>query len=120
MGQVSAVLRNVTGGFMHWCPGCGEMHRIAVGAASGPNWTFDGNVDRPTFSPSVKITGKLTEKDAQGKWTGRWVRDGAGQMVNMCCHYFIKAGRIEFCGDSTHALAGKTVPLPDLPTEFTD
>ena len=28
-----------------------------------------------------------------------------------------EAGKIEFCGDSTHALTGQTVMLPDLPTE---
>jgi len=27
------------------------------------------------------------------------------------CHYFIKAGQIEFCGDSTYALAGQTVQI---------
>jgi hypothetical protein len=31
------------------------------------------------------------------------------------CHYFIRAGKIEFCGDSPHNLAGQTVDLPDWP-----
>lgn len=114
MGKVSPYLRNVEGGFSHWCPGCEEMHFIAVGRQSGPNWSFDGNVDRPTFNPSVRITGKLTEK-VDGKWTGKWIRDADGRLVDMCCHYFLHGGQLQYCGDSTHALAGQTVPLPELP-----
>lgn len=31
------------------------------------------------------------------------------------CHSFVKASRIEFLSDSTHKLAGQTVPLAPLP-----
>jgi len=31
------------------------------------------------------------------------------------CHYFITDGKIEFCGDSPHKLAGQIVDLPDWP-----
>jgi hypothetical protein len=31
------------------------------------------------------------------------------------CHLFVKLGRIEFCGDSPHKLAGQTVPLQPFP-----
>lgn len=75
----------------HWCPGCGGNHVIYTDSRSqlnGHAWAFDGNLDRPTFSPSVNIVGQ--------------------------CHYFIRAGRIEYCSDSKHALAGKTVDLPEL------
>jgi len=82
----------------HWCPGCKSIHRINVNAPnkySNARWTWDGNVDAPTFSPSINIVGH--------------------------CHYFIRAGQIQFCQDSTHALAGKTVPLPEFShEEFTD
>jgi hypothetical protein len=30
------------------------------------------------------------------------------------CHYFIVDGRIRYCGDCQHELAGQTVDLPDL------
>ena len=30
------------------------------------------------------------------------------------CHSFITDGRISFCGDSEHALAGQTVDLPEV------
>lgn len=80
----------------HWCPACLAIHQIAVETPfrNGARWTFDGNAVSPTFSPSVNV------------WPSR---------PDKRCHYFIRAGRIEFCGDSAHALAGKTVDLPDLP-----
>jgi Family of unknown function (DUF6527) len=113
MGQVSKKLRRTELGYAHWCPGCGEMHVIF------DNWTFDGNLENPTFNPSVKITGKKTIM-VDGKWTGEWVRDEAGNPVDSCCHYHLHAGELKFCSDSLHPLAGKTVPLPDLPDFLED
>lgn len=77
--------------FLHWCPGCKTTHVINVEKPNGQDalWTFDGNMEAPTFSPSINR--------------------GPGH-----CHYFIRAGRIEFQGDSQHTLAGQTVDLPDL------
>lgn len=113
MSQVSPFLRRVQGGHAHWCPGCGEMHRIP------DRWSFDGNVERPTFSPSVKITGKQTVI-VDGRWTGEWVLGSDGKALDLCCHYFLHAGTLKYCSDSTHALAGKSVPLPALPAGLTD
>ena len=106
MAQISAYLRNTEHGFCHWCPGCGEPHHIYVSAGhpNAPRWEFDGRVHCPTFSPSVRIT---------------W-RDPDGELPDEICHYFITAGQIQFCADSTHALAGQTVPLPPLPTAYQD
>ncbi len=83
------------------------------------SWSFDGNLEAPTFNPSVKITGKLTIK-LDGRWIGDWVRDAGGDPVDFCCHYFLHAGQLQFCGDSTHALAGKTIELPPLPGYLRD
>lgn len=113
MNQVSATLRAVAGGYAHWCPGCEEIHVLPHG------WTFNGDLDRPTFTPSFKHGGKRRVfKD--GRWTGDWVRDAAGKTVPMVCHYILTAGQLHYCGDCTHALAGKTVPLPPLPAGYTD
>jgi hypothetical protein len=103
VGQVSKYLRSVQNGHAHWCPGCNEMHVI-------PNmWEFNGDVEKPTFSPSVKITFPK----------GYYKNDVFSDKVDIC-HYFLTNGVLNFCGDSTHELAGKSVSLPELPEELED
>lgn len=125
MGQVSAKLRASHGGFSHWCPGCNEAHHIAVDPplANGARWQFDGNLVAPTFSPSVRISSGHYVDGQAGKecWCTYEARLGEPAPFHCSrCHYFIRAGRIEYCADSTHALAGQTVPLPDLPDHMRD
>lgn len=83
----------------HWCPACEEMHDFAVEHPlhNGSIWRFAGPHDLPTFSPSMNIA--------------------IGDPVAERCHYILTAGVINFCGDSTHSLAGQSVPLPDIPRE---
>lgn len=83
------------------CPGCAEMyendglHILAVNTDEvSPSWSFDGDFDAPTLSPSV-----LT-------------RRGQGEGV---CHSFLRNGIFQYLNDSTHSMAGKHVPIPDLP-----
>jgi hypothetical protein len=119
MGQVSRKLRNfgTAGtkyrGFAHWCPGCEEMHVIATDGKnhSGAQWTFDGNLESPTFSPSINIRTGPRPTVPEG-------RPDASQID--VCHYFLKAGVIEYLGDCTHAMKGQRVPLPDLPASVAD
>lgn len=113
MGQVSAVLRRAEGGFTHWCPGCEEMHILP------DSWNFDGNLDTPTFTPSFRHS-FLRRIFTEGEWTGEWKRDSSGNTIPFVCHYILTAGQLNFCGDSTHSLAGKSVPLPLLPEGLTD
>jgi hypothetical protein len=91
------------------CPGCGDVHRVPV---SGENaWSFNGDVDRPTLSPSILVrAGHHAPHWKQGDncWCGKDY--GFSCYV---CHSFVRDGKIEFCADSTHALAGKTVDLVD-------
>jgi hypothetical protein len=114
MSRVSDKLRRVEGGYAHWCPGCGEHHKIP------DSWDFNGDVEVPTFSPSVRITGVQTVQDSFGRWTGEWVYGPDGKALPYCCHYFLTRGMLLFCADSTHALAGQTVPLPGLPEPHGD
>lgn len=111
MGQISAKLRSVgraegytAGGIAHWCPGCNRMHAFAIDGSNrnGSQWTWDGNAEAPTCHPSMNIT--------MARHQDQDVTVPAAR-----CHYFLRAGRIEFLGDCTHALAGQTIDLPDLP-----
>lgn len=79
--------------YRHWCPGCQSNHLIPVGEENKVRWEFNGSMEKPTFSPSVRHS-----------WN-----DGK------CCHYYIRDGQIQFCSDSSHSLSGQTVPLPELP-----
>lgn len=93
------------GHLAHWCPACRQLHDFAVDRPfrNGARWSFDGNADAPSFSPSMNIR--------IGPYPQAWKK--AGQID--VCHYFLRAGRIEYLGDCTHELAGQTVDLPDLP-----
>lgn len=113
MGQVSSTLRRSTGAYLHWCPACEELHQLPDG------WAFDGNLEKPTFTPSFKHE-CMKRVMVAGKWTGEWVRDADGKTVPAICHYVLTDGVLNFCGDCTHALAGMVVPLPALPEGLTD
>lgn len=103
MGQLSALLRDAEGGrLMFWCPGCDCAHAIAHGDGPGPRWGWNGEAERPTFTPSVLV--RYDGADAG--------QDGAPPAV---CHSFVTDGRIQFLSDCTHALAGQTVDLPAWP-----
>ena len=115
MGQASLYLRNTREGFLHYCPGCDGVHEISIRRRpdnTGIVWDFNGDVNRPTFSPSVKVTYNGRDADAD--------RGDGYRAPAACCHYFLRGGVIEFCSDSTHSLAGQTVPLPELPDRFKD
>lgn len=99
MSQLSRLLRDVEGGgLMFWCPGCDGAHMIRHGAGPGPRWTWNGDAERPTFTPSVLVSYNGADAGI----------DGAPPAV---CHSFVTDGRIQFLSDSTHRLAGQTVDL---------
>ena len=114
MGQLGTKMRRLghsdgytAGGLAHWCPACEEMHQFAIDGknSSGAQWTWDGNVEMPTFSPSMNI---------------RTYGGPKGTDVKEVCHYFLKAGVIQYLRDCTHAMKGQNVPLPVLPTALRD
>lgn len=104
MGLLSPILRSVGGGGLAFhCPGCKRRHLVYTGPGSGPRWMWDGELTRPTFTPSVRVS-------YEGRDAGE---DGAPPAL---CHFFVSEGRMQFLTDSTHELAGKTVdmvPFPD-------
>jgi hypothetical protein len=73
------------------CPGCNKPHVVGTG------WHFNGDMERPTFEPSVLVTG--------------------GGDPTYRCHSYVTGGRIQFLSDCSHALAGQTVDLPAIESE---
>lgn len=87
--------------YYHWCPACDEPHRYVVGG-NGQYWTFNHDYKKPTFSPSMLMSTNIP----------RTPEERVNRVNYTVCHYFIREGMIDYCGDSPHHLAGKTVPLP--------
>jgi hypothetical protein len=76
--------------YVFHCPGCGRRHVFEVRTDGlSPSWQFNGDMDRPTFTPSL-----LYPHDV--------------------CHLFLTDGVIHYHGDCTHRLAGRSVPLPEI------
>lgn len=91
------VKKHKNGLYYFECPGCGCIHQVNAGDCASWNtkWDFNGNVDSPTFDPSVKCTAP-----------------------NYCCHFFIKGGTIQFCGDCTHEFKDQILDMKELDFEL--
>lgn len=83
------------------CPGCDDHHVIPV-KPHEKGWTFNGDFEKPTISPSLLVHPHGVLND-----------DGSVSQTPRC-HSYVRDGRIEYLGDCTHALAGKTVELPEF------
>ena len=107
----AAPLLRVNGDSMWlWCPGCADSHRIVIFGANG--WTWNKSTTQPTVTPSIKVIGVQWAKDATFyKPRHAGVPEG-GEVV---CHSFLTDGQWQFLADSTHVLAGQTVPMVPLP-----
>lgn len=77
---------------LHWCPGCKREH-----AVHAERWNWNEDTERPTLSPSVL----------------HFTSSNKGKRHTLC-HYFIKDGQIQFCGDCPHEFASRTVPLEQI------
>ena len=93
MGQISNKFRRGQRRYFHYCEPCDKLHPLP------DTWSFCGDLDAPTFSPSFR-----QRINAEGD----------------TCHYFIRRGVVEFCGDCWHDKAGHNIELPDLPERFRD
>lgn len=106
------------------CPGCKETHNIWTSdyRHEGPKWGFNGNLENPTFTPSLLIrSGHYAPHYRPGDdcWCtyNAEQRSKGEEETSFCCsicHSFITDGRIQFLSDCTHHLAGHTVDIPDV------
>lgn len=126
MGRLSRLLRDAAGGALFFrCPGCSSAHQVQVGDGPGPRWQWNGDVEAPTFVPSVLVRGIREDMDEATWLDYDALADGPGGATRALddprfrtvCHSYITAGRIRFLSDCTHALAGQTVPLAEWAPE---
>jgi len=109
--------------FIFWCPGCRFGHGVWVTTTcekTGARWTWNGSMEKPTFGPSILVTGTnfteagLADYDA---WMKAGAPDRQGKVfdsVDWRCHSHVINGQIHYCSDSTHKLAGQIVDMPDV------
>ncbi len=73
-----------------WCPGCMKAHELDVHGLNhdGKVIGWDGDHHMPTIAESVRVPG---------------------------CEFVLRAGTLYFMSNCSHALAGKTAPLPHFP-----
>lgn len=74
-------------GWMLFCPACKDAHVF------DKRWTFNDDVESPTFTPSFLVYEHPTQPR---------------------CHSFVTDGKIRYLGDCTHEMANQTVDLPDV------
>lgn len=81
-----------------FCPGCQCGHGVwttVSNAHSGATWSWNGSMDKPTFSPSLLIQHHHDGKDHR-------------------CHTIVTDGKIHFCADCSHGLAGQVVDMVEF------
>lgn len=103
--------------FSFFCPGCRHDHHVWVERPNrnGAAWKFNGDMERPTFEPSIKLSWHQWEPPVTPENHEEYTKKPWEQkQVAKCCHFFIREGRIEYCGDCTHQLAGQVVPMVEL------
>lgn len=109
-------------GYSIECPACGFGHffNVEQPGPSGQKWSFNGDLEKPTFSPSMRSrTGHycLDQNDSQCKRCAEAKRLGKSSRCTHC-HSFVRDGKIEFLSDCSHDMAGQTVELPDVDGDF--
>ncbi len=101
--QINNKFRKSLGGYIHFCAGCDRAHYIQTD--KHPAWTFNGDIENPTFGPSIRIY----------QPAGTYGENEEFVPEKTLCHYFIVAGQIQYLTDCDHQLAGVTTELPPLP-----
>lgn len=126
MSALSKILRLTVGNRLHfWCPGCDQVHGIQFGEGEGPRWGWNGNTEKPTFTPSILVRGRDLTPTGQAAYDA-WYEAGCSrpapefESADTICHSFVTDGQIQFLGDCTHAMTGQTVPIPEWPSNYGD
>ena len=81
-------------GYKMRCPGCRHIHHFHTARDNQP-WVFNGDYDKPTFGPDSSIF---------------WI----DEVPSYCCHFFLRDGVFEFCGDCSHEARGKNLAAVDI------
>lgn len=78
----------------------------------GATWQWNELSNSPSISPSIDVkSGHFASNHVPGEpcWCGTNYGFNCYH-----CHSIVTNGQIIFCSDSSHALAGQTVDLPEI------
>lgn len=87
----------IHGCLFYWCEGCKHAHNVPI-----DRWTWNNDLENPTISPSVR----------------HFYNHPYDWREITTCHYWIKNGSIEYCGDCEHELKGQIRKLVDIPENY--
>lgn len=100
-----------TGRITFYCEGCKTHHAV------DESWSFNGDYEKPTFSPSVLVrSGHYADSFKGDCWCTYYQKNPEKTVSFKCmrCHSFVRDGKIEYLSDCSHELAGQTVELKDI------
>lgn len=84
--------------YTFWCVGCQEMHMFKTGKDS---WWFNGDLDNPTVTNSIKTTSYWNEEKQLHEET--------------ICHLNITNGKLHYYNDcTTHGLSNQVVEMKEV------
>lgn len=85
--------------------GCKEPHGLRTKAPvtmSGGEpiciWEFNGNIEAPTFTPSLRY--KRSKNDGSGR--------------GPACHFNVTKGKVQYHNDCEHELKDSTIDMPKI------
>ncbi len=99
---MSKTIESAEGEYLIQCEGCGCIHALNTVAEGKPKWTFNGDLNKPTFMPSLLV-----------KWT-KMIDVEKNTFKHIICHSYIIDGKMQYLGDSNHELSGQTIDLPEI------
>lgn len=109
-----SVVRKQENTYMIFGPGCKCVHAV------NNTWEFNGDLEKPTFSPSILVKSGHYMPDHKGdcwcKFNENQLNKGEKPSEFKCvvCHSFVTDGKIQFLSDCTHAMAGQTIELGEF------
>lgn len=94
---------NQTVGYLFNCPGCGGhvVHVKPYKNGIGASWTWNGDLDKPTFRPSV--LSKVIRADGT---------------ISYVCHLWVTDGNLLYLNDCTHEYSGQMIEMEEIEEAF--
>ena len=129
--KIVATKENEFYGIRFNCPACKHATVLCVNwlpkgyvesptAQGKPHWGFNGDFEKPTFTPSVLTryghyaTASQQPGECACDFQERYPDEEPWPWPCAICHSYLTDGKIQFLSDCTHVLANQTVDLPDI------